>query len=728
MPNDLLFVWRQRIFSFVFISMLIAAMIPYFLNLKIAWASGQILNIVVISGAYLIAIVVTFLKAIPFRLRAWIGLLLIFLMGVLSLTTIGPVASGRIWLFMFAVLATLILGLRAGVIALIMNVIMMLVWIWAWQKGFFSWHYITGIRLNEVMATSISFVFLNAVVTISLGMFVRALERGFEKEQSLSNDLRKSNKELFQENQERKKVEEALRNSEQNYRLVVDNVNDIIWTLDIRQQRLIYVSPSVEKMMGFTPEEFKQLTLQAMLSPASYQKVMDIFKDKRFGGDPGQTSSVTLDLELIRQDGSPIWTEVTASYVTSKQDLSPTILGIARDITERRQAQEVLQESEERIARSKKMESLGLLAGGVAHDLNNILSGIISYPQLLLMDLPENSKLRKPIETIEESGNRAAAIVQDLLTIARGVAITKEPLNLNDLITTYLNSPEAIELKHTFPDVRITARFDTDLFSIRGSDVHIRKLVMNLVSNAVEAVDGSGNVILATKNCYVDRPIKGYDNVTIGEYVVLEISDNGPGISSDDLKRVFEPFYSKKVMGRSGTGLGLAVVWNIVLDHRGYIDVVTNNKGTKFEVYLPITREVISAQHHLMPIDALKGNGEKILIIDDEQNQREIASVMLDKLGYQVESVANGEAAVEYLKQHDADLLMLDMIMDPGMNGRETYQKIIMNNPDQNAIIVSGFAVTEDVKAAQKLGAGEYVKKPYSIQKIGLAIQGALKQ
>jgi len=228
------------------------------------------------------------------------------------------------------------------------------------------------------------------------------------------------------------------------------------------------------------------------------------------------------------------------------------------------------------------MESLGFLAGGVAHDLNNVLSGIVSYPELLLLDLPEDSKLRKPIETIRESGHRATAIVQDLLTVARGAVTAKEPVNLNNLVTEYLNSPEFRTLEQLHPMVTIKTNLDKDLFNATGSNIHIKKALMNLALNAAEAIDNKGNVTISTMNCYIDRPLRGYDDVKTGEYTVLSVSDDGPGISSDKLERIFEPFYTRKVMGRSGTGLGLTVVWNVMQDHHGYIDVVTGNNGTTF--------------------------------------------------------------------------------------------------------------------------------------------------
>jgi len=430
------------------------------------------------------------------------------------------------------------------------------------------------------------------------------------------------------------------------------------------------------------------------------------------------------EFTLKKKNGYPIIAEINTIPINiGGQDL---VLGAARDITERKRAAEALQESEEKLARSKKMESLGLLAGGVAHDLNNVLSGIVSYPELILMELPEDSKLRKPIETIQDSGHRAAEIVQDLLTVARGVAINKQSLNLNDLIGEYLHSPEFNKLKQFYPTVTVKTNLDKDLFNISGSHVHIGKALMNLVSNAAEAIKDSGKVTISTMNRYLDRPLRGYEDVNIGEYVVLSISDDGLGISSDDLKRIFEPFYTKKVMGKSGTGLGLAVVWNIMLDHKGYIDVLTYEKSTTFELYFPMTRDELAVKDLSIPIESYKGSGEMILVVDDVQSQRDISCRLLGMLGYQTKAVSSGEEAVEYLKANPVDLILLDMIMDPGINGRETYERIIEIYPKQKALIVSGFSVTDDVKATQKLGAGKYIKKPYAIEKIGLAVKEEL--
>jgi signal transduction histidine kinase/CheY-like chemotaxis protein len=405
------------------------------------------------------------------------------------------------------------------------------------------------------------------------------------------------------------------------------------------------------------------------------------------------------------------------------------VIGVIQDITAQDNAQKEKKELEAKLARSQKMEALGLLAGGVAHDLNNVLSGIVSYPDLLLMRLPEDSDLKKPLATMRDSGQKAAAIVQDLLTLARRGVSNYEVLNLNELIDECLQSPELEKLKFHHPEVEIRVNTQANLFNTKGSAIHLKKTLINLLSNAAEALPEGGLVQVSTQNQYIDRQLKGYNDVNEGEYVVLRVDDDGNGISAEDLSHIFEPFYTKKRMGRSGTGLGLAVVWGTVQDHNGYINVTSDiDKGTCMELYLPATRESAKYQEQTIPLDAYHGKGERILMVDDVQAQRDITSDMLTELGYRVDMVSSGEAAIAYLKDKTVDLVILDMIMDPGIDGLETYTRLRAFHPNQKTLIVSGFSETARVKQAQLLGAGAYVKKPFSIETIGLAIRRELNQ
>jgi CheY-like chemotaxis protein len=245
---------------------------------------------------------------------------------------------------------------------------------------------------------------------------------------------------------------------------------------------------------------------------------------------------------------------------------------------------------------------------------------------------------------------------------------------------------------------------------------------MNLVSNAAEAMPCGGQIIISTeKRAVCDSEIGD------GDYAVLCVSDNGIGIPKEDLQRIFEPFYTKKNMGRSGTGLGMAVVWGSVKDHDGHIAVESvEGKGTKFTVHFPLTSDPLTKKTTSMTMTAPMGRGESILVIDDVKEQREIASRILTKLGYSVYSVGSGEEAVAYLRRASADLLVLDMLMDPGIDGLDTYKKILAFHPGQKAIIATGFSETSRVREALSLGVGTCLKKPYLISQIGRAVRTEL--
>jgi two-component system cell cycle sensor histidine kinase/response regulator CckA len=209
----------------------------------------------------------------------------------------------------------------------------------------------------------------------------------------------------------------------------------------------------------------------------------------------------------------------------------------------------------------------------VAHDLNNILSGLVSYPELVLLELPENSPMRSKIETIQRSGRRAAAIVQDLLMIARRGAREHVPLRLNETLREYLESLEFSQMKKTHSNVRFDVHLADDVFPIKGSAIHLSKVAMNLVHNAAEAMPAGGTIRIRTRNRYIDKTLEGYERIPEGEYALLRVADEGIGIPEETLLRIFEPFYSKKRMERSGSGLGMTVVWNTVKDHAGFIDI-----------------------------------------------------------------------------------------------------------------------------------------------------------
>jgi PAS domain S-box-containing protein len=527
--------------------------------------------------------------------------------------------------------------------------------------------------------------------------------------------------EVMAHNQVLSEARESLREKEERFRSIVENSFDGIAIMD-ENHRVLYANEELSQITGYSNGELTDRDFLSLFDPETNPVIAKSI-ELTYEID---RSARRLEATLLHKNGGKRYVEINHTTIKDLRGRMQWI-GHLSDITARKAAEDEKRSLEDQLNRALKMEAIGTLAAGVAHDLNNILSGIVGYPDLLLMDLPENSPLRGPIQIIQNSGEKAANIVQDLLTMARRGVSVAEVIDFNDIIRDYLKSPELQATLLHHPKAKIETVLDPELLNILGSPVHLTKSLMNLLSNAAEAMPEGGVIRISTGNIYLDRPLKGYDTISAGDYVLLSVSDEGIGMTPEEAERIFEPFYTKKVMGRSGTGLGMTVVWGTVKDHQGYILVSTaKGSGTAFHLYFPITRKGLPETAPSMQKEYGQGKGERILVVDDVEEQREIASGMLTRLGYSVHTVPSGEAAVEYLKGHSADLLLLDMIMEPGMDGLDTYKKILESHPGQKAIIASGYTETERINQARDLGAGDYIKKPYSLSKIGSAVRREL--
>ncbi len=414
-------------------------------------------------------------------------------------------------------------------------------------------------------------------------------------------------------------------------------------------------------------------------------------------------------------------------------------------VIEKNKVEKINQELEERViertneldqksmelVHAQKLEIIGSLAGGVAHDLNNILSGVVSYPDLLLRNIPEDSPHRKYVEIIKDSGEKAADMVQDLLTLTRKGVINKEPISINMIINDFLSGPVFIKLKKYHPNISYITDLSTEKTFIFGSSIHITKTIMNLIINASEALPIDGAIEISTSRCTLDEPLKGYDRINKGDYIKLAIKDSGIGIDKEDLGNIFEPFFSKKRMGKSGTGLGMTVVLWTVKDHYGYIIVNSSKgKGTEFQLYFPAAIYDLEDNKEVEESEIITkhiGSGEHILIIEDDENNRLLAEEILSECNFRVSSVSSGEEAIEFVQKEKVDLLILDMIMG-GIDGLQTYIEILMRKGEQKAIITSGYSDNENVKETLKLGAGSYIKKPYLKMQLIKAVEAELRK
>ncbi|MCG8633305.1 MAG: ATP-binding protein [Desulfobacterales bacterium] len=701
-PKDGIHYWQER----VLLTLLMASAILGFLT----WIPSVYLSVK--ESLWIVAVVDTIVLGyllflffnpwLSYTFRAVSVPMLSYLLGLILIFTLGPFGAGPVWLFFFPVLTAVLLGARFSVFALVLNTLTVVSIGYLIQHnlteilsqfGFKSWHVAQENPGMKWVVISANFMFLNILSTVSVTIILNGLHKSLI----------------------------GLSVSEKKYRQIFENILDVYFEAGI-DGTILEISPSVEQISDYTQAELRGTDISRIYHTTEERAPLRslLLRDNRVSG---------YELELKDKSGETKTCSINARLVRDATGKPERVIGILRDISTQKTIARRKKELEERLNRSQKMEALGMLAGGVAHDLNNVLSGIVTYPEILLMDLPEKSPMAQGLKVIQSSGLRASGIVQDLLTLSRRGVITREVVNLNTIVRDFLRTPEFEKILSFHPHVRMETDISAVSPKLKGSMVHLQKTVMNLISNAAEAQLEGGVIKLSTRNLHLEKPIKGYDRVHAGDYLLLSVEDQGQGIAPEDIKRIFEPFFTKKVMGRSGTGLGMAVVWGTVQDHDGYIDVTsTPGKGTRFDLYFPTTQEQSDPKPGTFDIDSLMGNQERILIVDDASHQRQIATTTLRRLGYDTVAVESGEAAVEYLKTHSVDLLLLDMIMDPGIDGLETYRRALEIRPDQKAVIASGFSRTRQVKETMELGAGQYVKKPYTIEKIGTAVKRELNR
>jgi CheY-like chemotaxis protein/nitrogen-specific signal transduction histidine kinase len=396
----------------------------------------------------------------------------------------------------------------------------------------------------------------------------------------------------------------------------------------------------------------------------------------------------------------------------SDQGQLQAIRVVCRDITEHKRLQEEL-------VRAQRLETAGRVAGQIAHDFNNLLAPLTAYPALMRDSLPRNHPAIELLEEIESAAKKIAEINQQLLSLGRRGHYAMDAIDLNDLV-------QKVVLSLNLPsEIVVQEGVASDLLLIKGGAAQLTRALTNLIINAKEAMQGMGVLTIRSENVYLDEPLVGYQTIERGEYVKLEISDTGSGIEPEIMDKIFDPFFTTKKMDRMrGSGLGLSIVHGIMEDHKGYITINSVlGQGTTVSLYFPVTRELekeIEAAN-----EKIMGNGERVLIVDDDPVQRRVADQLLKRLDYEVYTVSSGEEAVKYVKERPQDLLVLDMVMD-GIDGAETYRQILEFNPAQKAIILSGYAMSQRVQEALQMGAGTFVSKPLIPNVFAKAVRRAL--
>ncbi|MBN1591790.1 MAG: PAS domain S-box protein [Candidatus Coatesbacteria bacterium] len=519
----------------------------------------------------------------------------------------------------------------------------------------------------------------------------------------------------------RKRAEEALRESEERYRLFADNVSDVIWVRELENMEVTYESPSVTDLTGFSLEEAVSLSLAEALAPESLALAERVLKEElelEMSGKADFHRSRTLELEMLCKGGGTVWTESKMTFLRDSDDRPIAVLGVTRNIADRKRA-------EERLLQAQKMEGIGRLAGGIAHDFNNLLTAIIGNLDLLKMSLPPDGRPPDEIEEISQAALRASELTQQLLAFSRKQIIAPKLMDLNRVINGMSNMLRRLIRE----DIEISIALGHNLPSIRVDPTQVQQVIMNLALNARDAMPFGGELKLETDSILMDEEYqRDHPDVTRGPYVCLMVRDTGQGMDAETLSHVFEPFFTTKKMGR-GTGLGLSTVYGIVKQSGGSIAVQSEKgSGTCFKAYFPAfgerAGEVIKKDRQSR---TTSGQGETVLVVEDDLAIRVLIERVLSVANYDVRVASNSEQALALAQElgEDLALLLTDVIM-PGMQGKDLAEVIRRICPSFGTIFMSGY--TEDVIAhAGVLDEGvDFMSKPFSPQALLLKVREVL--
>ncbi|WP_291321999.1 ATP-binding protein [Desulfonatronospira sp.] len=494
--------------------------------------------------------------------------------------------------------------------------------------------------------------------------------------------------------------EESLRKSEQRLASILDSLDAAVYVTDMQSHELLFINRYIRENKG----------------DVLGRKCWEVFQDKQ----EGPCSLCNLN-ELVDEQGGSIgvvrreYQETgTGTYYDCRSMAIPWSDGrmvrieISTDITQRKTM-------EARLNQANKMEAVGTLAGGIAHDFNNILQVITGHAGMLLKKSTGNDPDYKRVLHIQQSADRGAGLVRQLLAFSREMEIQFQPVDLNSEavnITSLLR--QTFAQKH---DIQLD--LDDTIMPVAADPAQIEQVLLNLCNNALDAMPEGGSLVIRTANISMEAPLDiGYTQVLPGQYALLEVSDTGTGIDEEIRSKIFDPFFTTKEIGK-GTGLGLSSVYGIVKRHNGYIECRSQpGKGSTFRIYIPASHKSHKDLRHEEQ-EKTSGGSEHILVVDDEPSLRELTREALEEAGYRVSSVDSGEKALELFQKQGRDihLIIMDINM-PGMGGLACIDKLLQLDPGTKILVVSGYSPGEGLSKYLSSGRAEFMAKPYRVPEL----------
>jgi two-component system, cell cycle sensor histidine kinase and response regulator CckA len=676
--SDLLTRWRERIlFVICFISTVFGpvALIP---SLVLAYTEKRWDVIILDSFSYSMAVAILLARRVPLNVRAWSACLTLYLLGIGLLFMLGSLGAGYIWLFGASVMAGALLGLRASLFALMMNLSALIAIGIYIAVGHPDWPATPSNALEKWLIMALNFMLLNTIVTLTIAVMLSGLQRALSKEQKMSH---------------------SLRQSEERFRAAFHTSPDSIIISRLSDGLCVDVNDGFTRIMGHSRDEF-------IGRPSRHLNTGDDSEDRWQLVQELSAKGIVNNKEVrFRAKNNQVKTGLMSASVLDYNGV-PHILSVIRDVT-------AIKETEKQLQQARKMEAIGILAGGIAHDFNNLLQIINGYAQILSSEKHETDPDYPKLMAIEKAVGNAAQLVRQLLTFSRKAESKFISLDLNREISHVRKI-----LARTLPKmIDIHLHLGESLPHVAADPVQIEQLLLNLGSNAADAMPEGGMLRIETENVKLNEAfLASHPDLTSGDCVLLTITDTGHGMDQKTVERSFEPFFTTKEVGK-GTGLGLASVYGIIKSHGGHISCKSQpGQGTTFKLYLPAVEQREAVQEKCDDAIASRGGSETILLVDDEESIRTFAATVLERFGYTVLTCARGEDAIAIIfRGGKIDLVILDLGM-PGMGGHKCLKEILKIDPSAKILLASGYAINGQAKKSLESGAAGYIGKPYQIK------------
>ncbi len=531
-----------------------------------------------------------------------------------------------------------------------------------------------------------------------------------------TRDLEKTLRELRTQMEARHEKEAQLRESEEKYRSIIENMENGYYEFDLKGNLTFFNDPMVE-IFGYDRDELLGMNCRNYMDPDTAQAIIDKYEAVRRTGCPERLSRYT----IIRKDGSRRTIEWTAALITNHEGNATGYRGVVMDVSERLYAEKNKKKLQERFQQIQRLEGIGTLAGGVAHDFNNLLMGIQGNVSLMLLEMDMDHPYYDKLKSIESCITGGADLTRQLLGFARGGKYMVKPVDFNEITEN-----TAGMFGRTRKEITIHKKMQPDLWTVMADQSQIEQVLLNLYINAWQAMPDGGNIYLETKNVELDEDFVRPFAIKPGRYVLISVADTGIGMDAATQQRIFEPFFTTKEMGR-GTGLGLASVFGIIKNHDGAIDFESQTgQGATFYIYLPASDATVQPAPKAM--GKLAMGTETILLVDDEKVVLEVNQPMLETLGYEVFTAQNGRDAIEAFEKFSdrIALVVLDMIM-PDLGGGAVFDKLKAIKPDVKVLLSTGYSLTGQAEAIMARGCTGVIQKPFSIKELSLKIRQVLE-